>query len=246
MLPFKPFTLTKILFLLCLSFFAYAEIDSTKSPIVIHGNLQLTNNGISPVPSFSLGKPALLTTLIVSKGRFSFNPEFNFDLEAKPWSVNTWVKYKLIQRGRFDFILGNNFSLFFKRNLPNPRNEEFQLQRYQAFEFNAGFQLTSKRSLRLMYWKSQSLDGLGIKNGLFVMLVAQINDAYTGKLGRISFRPSAFVIDNTAPFTAYFISQITTFYPAKFPLNLSFQTVHPLYSSPNSPFNWNLGLNLPF
>jgi hypothetical protein len=41
------------------------------------------------------------------------------------------VKYKLIQRGRFDFILGNNFSLFFKRNLPNPLNEEFQLQRYQ-------------------------------------------------------------------------------------------------------------------
>lgn len=63
-------------------------LDSTSKfkPTLIKGNLQLTNNGISPVPYFTLGEPALLTNLYLTKGRFSFTPAFNFDLKAKPWS----------------------------------------------------------------------------------------------------------------------------------------------------------------
>jgi len=126
----------KLLFLLLNTWILNTNPDTLKIPLSIRGNIQLTNNAISPVPSFSLGKPALLTTLYLQKGRFAFNPEFNFDLEAKPWSVNTWIRYQIVQQKKWDFTLGNNFSLFFKKNNPALTKEEFQLQRYQAFEFN--------------------------------------------------------------------------------------------------------------
>ena len=89
----NPYSL-KLLFLVLHTWMASIPLDSLKTPLTIHGNIQLTNNAISPVPSFSLGKPALLTTLYLQKGRFSFSPEFNFDLQAKPWSVNTWLRYQ--------------------------------------------------------------------------------------------------------------------------------------------------------
>ena len=106
----------KLLFLLLNTWILSHKPDTLKTPLSIRGNIQLTNNAISPVPAFTLGKPALLTTLYLQKGRFAFHPEFNFDLEAKPWSVNTWVRYQIIQQKKWDFTLGNNFSLFFKKN----------------------------------------------------------------------------------------------------------------------------------
>ncbi len=236
----------KLLFLLLNTWILNNKPDSLKTPLSIHGNIQLTNNAISPVPSFSLGKPALLTTLYLQKGRFTFSPEFNFDLEAKPWSVNTWLRYQIIQQKKWDLILGNNFSLFFKKNNPALTKEEFQLQRYQAFEFNLGYHFTKMRGVNLMLWKSQSLDEVGIKKGFFMMLLAQMGDFYNGKNIRIGIRPSLFVIDNSAPFTGYFASQISTMYFKKIPFNISFQTVHPLHSEPKTKFNWNLGLNFQF
>lgn len=241
----NPYSL-KLLFLVLHTWMASIPLDSLKTPLTIHGNIQLTNNAISPVPSFSLGKPALLTTLYLQKGRFSFSPEFNFDLQAKPWSVNTWLRYQIMQQNKWDFTLGNNFSLFFKKNNPALTKEEFQLQRYQAFEFNLGYHFTKMKGLNLMYWKSQSLDEVGVKNGLFIMLVSQIGDVWNGKNTRLGFRPSIFVIHNTAPFTGYFTSQITTIYLKKIPFNVSFQTVHPLHAVPKTKFNWNVGVNFQF
>jgi len=236
----------KLLIVLLNTWILSSNPDTLKTPLSIHGNIQLTNNAISPVPSFSLGKPALLTTLYLQKGRFSFSPEFNFDLEAKPWSVNTWLRYQVIHQKNWDFTLGNNFSLFFKKNNPALTKEEFQLQRYQAFEFNLGYHFTKMRGVNLMLWKSQSLDEVGIKRGFFMMLVAQMGDLWKGKNIRLGVRPTLFVIDNTAPFTGYFASQISTIYFKKIPFNVSFQTVHPLHTEPETKFNWNLGLNFQF
>ena len=42
------------------------------------GTASITNNGISLVPSFSLGDPALLFDLKFTKGRLSFEPDMRF------------------------------------------------------------------------------------------------------------------------------------------------------------------------
>ena len=54
------------------------------------GQVTVTNNGISLIPSFSLGEPAALFNLSMGRGRFSFDPELRFALEGKPWSFIFW------------------------------------------------------------------------------------------------------------------------------------------------------------
>src|SRR5688572_15693209 len=68
-------------------------IDSTKTPSFFRGQITATNNGISLVPNFSLGRPAALFDLSVGKGRFSFDPWLRFGLDTKPWVFIFWFRY---------------------------------------------------------------------------------------------------------------------------------------------------------
>jgi hypothetical protein len=240
-----------IMICLCTTHLSQAESfsDSTgivSVPTLITGNLQLTNNGISPVPYFTLGEPALLTNFYITKGRLSFSPEFNFDLNAKPWTINTWLRYKLIRGKRYNFYLGNNFSIIFKRLDPRIFKEDLQAQRYQMLDIMMTYKIDQKKMLNFYYWKTSTLDYLGITSSHFVMLALQIDNILKSEKTVISFRPSVFVINNTLPFSGLFMSQITKFSTKKFPLIFSLQTVETLESSEKAKFNWNVGVNVPF
>lgn len=215
-------------------------------PTLIKGNLQLTNNGISPVPYFTLGEPALLTNLYLTKGRLTFSPEFNFDLKAKPWSFNTWLRYNLIRSKRYNFYLGSNFSIIFKRLDPKLFKEDLQAQRYQMLDIMMTYKIDQKKMLSFYYWKTSTLDNLGITSSHFVMLALQIDNILKRDNTVISFRPAVFVINNTLPFSGLFMSQIIKFSTKKFPLIFSLQTVETLESSEPAKFNWNVGVNVPF
>ena len=65
------------------------------------GTASITNNGISLVPSFSLGDPALIFDLKFTKKRLSFEPDMRFALEGKPWTFIFWFRYKAVQKERF-------------------------------------------------------------------------------------------------------------------------------------------------
>ncbi len=240
------------LFFCCMSLVSSADslpdsiVTKVPSPTLIKGNLQLTNNGISPVPYFTLGEPALLTNLYLTKGRLSFSPEFNFDLNAKPWSFNTWLRYNLIRTKRYNFYLGSNFSIIFKRLDSKLFKEDLQAQRYQMLDIMMTYKIDQKKLLSFYYWKTSTLDHLGITSSHFVMLALQIDNILKSENTVISFRPSVFVINNTLPFSGLFMSQITKISIKKFPLSFSLQTVETLQSSEQAKFNWNAGVNVPF
>ena len=94
-------------------FFISSEIfsqDSNNINLINHisGRISTTNNGISLIPTFSLGKPAVLFTLSLAKNKLSFEPDFNFSLEGKPWSMLFWWRYKMVQRDNFSMRIGIN------------------------------------------------------------------------------------------------------------------------------------------
>jgi len=249
-LKFRTFLMSVLICCISNVSLANSLLDSTVArvpvPTLIKGNLQLTNNGISPVPYFTLGEPALLTNLYLTKGRLSFSPEFNFDLKAKPWSFNTWLRYNLIRIKRYNFYLGSNFSIIFKRLDPKIFKEDLQAQRYQMLDIMMTYKIDQKKMLSFYYWKTSTLDHLGITSSHFVMLALQIDNLLRSENTVISFRPSVFVINNTLPFSGLFMSQITKISTKKFPLSFSLQTVETLQSSEQAKFNWNVGVNVPF
>jgi hypothetical protein len=249
-LKFRTFLMSVLICCISNVSLANSLLDSTVArvpvPTLIKGNLQLTNNGISPVPYFTLGEPALLTNLYLTKGRLSFSPEFNFDLKAKPWSFNTWLRYDLIRTKRYNFYLGSNFSIIFKRLDSKIFKEDLQAQRYQMLDIMMTYKIDQKKMLSFYYWKTSTLDHLGITSSHFVMLALQIDNLLKSENTVILFRPSVFVINNTLPFSGLFMSQITKISTKKFPLSFSLQTVETLQSSEQAKFNWNVGVNVPF
>ena len=82
------------------------QADSTKSISHFSGAVSLTNNGISLIPTFSLGKPATIISLSMGRGRLSFEPELRFSLEANPRSFLFWWRYKLVRSDKFAINVG--------------------------------------------------------------------------------------------------------------------------------------------
>lgn len=67
--------------------------DSLEVEDHFSGTVGLTSSGISLVPTFSLGDPAILFDLKYFHRRFRIQPDIRFSLEAKPWSFLFWLPY---------------------------------------------------------------------------------------------------------------------------------------------------------
>src|SRR4051812_6824451 len=79
-----------------LALFSFSQkIDSTKKLNHLGASVSITNNGIAFVPAFSLGKPAVIFDMSAGR-RLSFDPQFRFALDGKPWSFIFSWRYKLL------------------------------------------------------------------------------------------------------------------------------------------------------
>nr|MBP6073208.1 hypothetical protein [Flavobacterium sp.]MBP6100608.1 hypothetical protein [Flavobacterium sp.] len=72
----------------------FAQVPVQKN--TFSGGITVTNNGISLLPTFTLGKPAAIFDFAVKSKRWSFEPQLRFSLEGKPWSFVFWGRYKVI------------------------------------------------------------------------------------------------------------------------------------------------------
>jgi hypothetical protein len=71
------------------------EADSERERAQVTGSVTVTNQGISTIPSFTLGKPAAILDLAIRKGGLGFEPQFRHGLDGKPWSFLFWARYRL-------------------------------------------------------------------------------------------------------------------------------------------------------
>jgi hypothetical protein len=87
MMSFKIFSkqnLVSIIFFLFTYLALSQSKDSVKEVTNVKAAVSITNNEFSFMPSFTLGKPALIINLGIGGKRLSFEPELRFALEGKP------------------------------------------------------------------------------------------------------------------------------------------------------------------
>ena len=134
----------------------------TTSPATSHfsGAVSVTNNGISLLPTFALGKPAVIFDMSVGKKKLSFEPQFRFSLEGKPWSLLFWWRYKLLETKRFRLNVGAHPAIAFKTVLPTPENPNELLvsKRFLAGEIAPSYALTKNSNVGLYYLHSHGFD----------------------------------------------------------------------------------------
>ena len=113
----KNTVLLIFIFLLIKHFAISQKTDSAKNIVHFSGAVSITNNGISIVPSFSLGKPAAIFNVSLGKNRFSFEPDIRFSLAGKPWSFLFWGRYKLVTTDKFQMNVGTHLGLNFQTSV---------------------------------------------------------------------------------------------------------------------------------
>lgn len=127
------------------------ETEKKENPVFIGGKVNLTTKGISNIPNMSLGKPALMLDFMVGKGRWSFEPQFNFDIETyKPWVFTIWGRYKIMQNKKFRMNVGLHPAFTFDKIQVVENGETKNIirnGRYLAGEYAATYNITDNISI---------------------------------------------------------------------------------------------------
>ncbi|MEI8075332.1 MAG: hypothetical protein WCH78_11340 [Bacteroidota bacterium] len=236
--------------LLTSSFLSLAQTnDSTKTVYHFSGNALVTNNGISFIPTFSLGKPATIINLSMGDKRLSFDPEFRFSLEGKPWSILLWARYKVTNSDRFKFTAGTHLGLSY--NFPNViingvSTDITQVKRYWAGELVPNYILNKHISVGLYYLYSHGLDGGTTKNTHFLTLNSNITNIPITNEFFVNVKPQVYYLqmDNL---DGYYTSATVSLGKKKFPFFVSAIFNQKINSTiVSKDFVWNLSLNYTF
>jgi hypothetical protein len=239
------------LFLFLFSYTAFSQkTDSIKNIRFISGAVGVTNNGISIVPSFSLGKPAVIFNLSVGKNRFSFDPDIRFSLSGKPWSFLFWGRYQIANQGKFLMTAGTHLGLNFKTSALPVNGDSSQttvVRRYLAAEMFPRYMLTKNISVGIYYLLSHGLDPGTIRTTNFITFNVNFANIKLSDQFFMRINPQVYFLKLDAQDGFYFTS---TFTLAKknFPLFISSIINAEINSSiaGSKKFTWNLSLNYAF
>jgi hypothetical protein len=233
--------------------FAYSALafcrehsDSTRHPLKVTGMISFNTNGMAPVPAFAYGKPVVSSNITFRKNRFSYDPQFSYGLNIKPWILDNWFHYKLVDQPKFELRTGVNISMFFSE-LKTPDEDVWRGQRYTTFELAGTYKLPKSRSIGLMYWYDMGIDSGTIK-GHFINLVLDQSEIALGKQLLLGVNIQIFYIDYTDYNDGLFISPKVSLSTRKLPVSIYCQGLQPVTSnmSPYPSFQYNLGIGYSF
>jgi len=151
--------------------------ESTKVASHFGGAITVTNNGISFIPNFTLGKPAAIFDMSVGR-KLSFEPQFRFALEGKPWSFIFWWRYKLVKTNKVAVTLGAHPAFLFRTitdTINGVSQEIIKVQRNVAVELSPNYFLTKNISIGMYYLYGYSLEKDVIKNVHYLTLNANFS-----------------------------------------------------------------------
>lgn len=240
--------ITLIIWALCISL--TPSLAQTKHPLQVTGAIILTNNGIDPVPAFALGKPALMSTLELTKKNFTYISQLNISItDFKPWSQNNWFLLKIPVSAKGFFRTGLAFSYFHKRDVldfPQRTQVETQLlNQYLAMELSYTHKFSDHFQLSLTNWLARGIEWDAVRRGSFTNLGAYLSGLEMGSV-QLSLSPNVFYTQNAGPFKGWFTSMSMWLFYGDLPVGLTGQIVQPLYTDPKTGGNWNIGLMYKF
>lgn len=240
-----------VAFLLHLSHLSFSQkADSTKSISHFSGSVSVTNNGISIVPSFSLGKPAAAFNFYFGKNRFSIEPDFRFSLAGKPWGFLFWFRYNLLNKDKLSIRVGAHPALNFREEtvaLNSVAKKVLVTRRYLATELAPNYAIGKKISVGMYYLFSKGIDEGTIGTTHFITFNSNFSNIKLSDEFFMRVTPQFYYLKLDAQDGFYFTSAVTLA-KKNFPLSLSAvinKTIN-THITGSKNFLWNVSLNYSF
>lgn len=223
--------------------------ETEKRGYTFRGNISATNNGISLVPTFSLGRPAVVFELSLGGERLSFDPEIRFGMDGKPWSFILWWRYKVIKSEKFNLNMGAHPAFVF-RDVPqiNGLNNDLMVaQRYLAGEVSPSYNFSKNVRIGLYYLHSLGLDQGLTKNTQFLAFNTNFSNIHLSDQMYLNIRPQVFYLKMDER-DGYFANASVLIAKRDFPIAIGAIVNRSLRSDiiGSKDWVWNVSLNYSF
>jgi len=220
--------------------------DKKKSPAIFGGTILVTNNGMSTIPNLSLGKPAIIFDLKISKGKLSFEPQFRFALEGKPWSFLFWWRYKLLESDKFKLITGVNPALSFKTITVS--NEGISknymiVRRILTGELAPTYTVSKNISLGVYWMYSYGVEKESVRNNNFISLRSNFSNIKLSSQYQMRFAPQIYWL-NLDEKDGFYVGSNLSLLKRDFPFSIS-STMNKAIKTEIAQgrnFLWNIGI----
>jgi hypothetical protein len=221
------------------------ESDSAKRVSHFGGTVTITNKGISTIPNLTLGKPAALFTMSVGR-KISFEPEFRFALEGKPWSFIFWWRYQLYKSDKFITRAGINPSVYFKTTTittDGVSSEKIIAQRSLTGDLSPTLLLKKNISIGLYYMYIHGFEEDAARNTHFLAIRPYFSNIKLTKQFFMRFYPQAYYLNVDAD-EGFYVSSTLILVKRNFPFSFSSMITTPIQTNipAGSTTIWNLSL----
>lgn len=248
--PYFRNTLLVVVLLCHICFLFSQSEDSTQNTSHFSGKILLTHNGISLVPSFSLDRPAVLFNLSLGKNRLTFEPDIRFSLlDAKPWSMLLWWRYKAVQTDRFKLRAGVHPGYNF-RTIPVVSNgkskDVIETRRFLAGEIVPGYAFSKNIQAGLYYLYSLGLDD-SQRHTHFLVLNGSFSNIHLPKDISLGIFPGVYYL-KMDDLDGFYLSSSIQLTRKGFPVSLEGIVNRIIQSEilPERKFVWNISLVFSF
>jgi hypothetical protein len=232
-----------LLFFISIVSYSREKADTSNTKLKVNATISLNTNGIASIPAFSLDAPAIIAGVALIKNRFSYEPTLAYSFQLRPWFIDNWLNYKIVDRSAFELRTGVNISTFVAKYVV-PDEEIWQAQRYFAFAITGICKISSNRSLTMAYWNDRGQDPGSIK-GHFLSITGEKSEINIGKRILFSAAFQFFYIDYDGNNDGLFVAPRISSSVRNVPVSLYFQATQAIKSNISlfPGFRWNLGMS---
>lgn len=212
-----------------LTFLIFAFVSSVyaqpkDSTFFFRADLSVTNNGFSIIPAFTLGDPAAFLDLKMGNKRLSFEPQFRYALEGRPWSFVFIYRYKAIIKPKFQLTFGGHLpgiNYITKTVDVSGIQEPLSVaRRFLALEIIPTYKFSDHVSMGMYYLRGHGFQKHGPQDSHFLSLQGNFNKIKLAGKSYLSFNPQAFYLKVDKD-DGYYINATTTWGIQDFPLSVS-------------------------
>jgi hypothetical protein len=223
-----------------------SKIDSTKKDFYLKAAANITNKGISYIPNFSIGKPAIIIDLSMGSRKLFFEPQLRFSLKGEPWAFLFPIRYKIKPTGKFQMTMGVNPLMNFKKvtyMVNEVSTSDLVSRRYLGGEFKSNYFITQNISLGAYYLYFCGVSNGALKNTNFVSINANVSSIKLGGGFYTKLNTQIYYLNQDGKDGFYF-SPVVILLKKRIPFSIQSvmnATIHSIIPG-NQKFIWNISL----
>jgi len=232
-----------LVLIICITYSSFSQNTDTIKKLTHFGaGISVTHNGIAFVPAFSLGKPAAIFDLSVGR-RLSFDPQFRFALEGKPWAFLFSWRYKLLTKNKLRLTLGAHPSFNFRTvtSTDSLTITNTFVRRYWTMDVSPHYFIGKNISIGAYYLYSHGLDKDAIKNTQLISVNSNFSNLNLSEQFFMRITAQAYYLKQIE-YDGFYLTSTLVLAKKNFPLSLSSILNKAIQSDiPGSKdFIWNL------